>query len=309
LLEAQQPKKTRTTRVKVDKSQFRLLEAGRQDSILPEIPEDNVFFVDKFRRKRFSFEEAIEFHKQVVHPDVLNVPGALVTANIELNLKMKLKKKKYIEKIDSTLCYPHPFTTTIRPRKIVALSKSVEDQEKAREAGALVSGGLDVVDLLKKGQLTQRDFDHIVCKTEFLLDFAAVKGMKGASFFPSKSRGNFGDDIVELVRYFKNGVDYSLKKSEDTPESGVIECHFGTLDMTMDQLRENLLALFDSINRFKPLNLVDHKQFFESVGLTTPETEELFLIRFWELYPEYQDPKVLAAEAEQENSAAEARKA
>lgn len=306
LMEAQKPKKATKHKVKIDKSQFRFLDVKRQEKLLPDLPEDNVFFVDKFKRKKFSFDEAIEFHKQVVHPDVLNVPDALVTATIELNLKMKIKKKKYIEKIDSTVCYPHVFKYQVRPRKIVALCKDPEEQERARQAGAIVVGSNDVVDLLKKSQLTQRDFDHIVCKTDFLVDFAAVKGMKGASYFPSKARGNFGDDISELVRYFRDGIDYSLVKTDDEPESGMIECHFGKLDMSHEQLRVNLLALFESVNRFKPMNLADNKQFFERVAISTPATEEIFFIRFWEIYDDYEDPEALARQAEEEAASAKA---
>lgn len=301
LLEAQNPKvkKQHKHNVKVDKTQFRFQTERQLDSTLPKPPTDNVFFVEKYRRQRFPFEEIIEFHRQAVHPDVLNVPDALVSATIELNLKMKIKRKKYIEKIESTVCYPHPFKHEIRTRKIVALCKDEADQEAAREAGATIVGALDVVDQLKKNQLTHRDFDHIVCHTNFLLDFANVKGMKAASFFPSKARGNFGDNIGELVRYFKDGIDYSLKKTPDEPEYGFIDCYFGKLNMTNEQLRENLIALFNSINRFKPLNLADNKQFFERVTIATPATTEMFFLKFWELTDDYQDPDEIAVDEEE----------
>lgn len=305
ILEAQNPKakKNQKRNIKIDKSQFKYLTERQLDITAPEPPEDDVYFFEKFRRKRFNFDEIIEFHRQSVHPDILNIPDSLVSATIELNLKMKIKKKKYIEKIDSTLCYPHLFSHEIRTRKIIALCKNEEDQEAARQAGAYQAGASDIVVLLKSNQLTHRDFDHIVCHNDFLVDFASVKGMKNAPYFPSKQRNNFGDNIVELVKYFKNGIDYSLKRDPEEPEYGFISCYFGRLNMTNEQLRENLLALFSSINRFRPLNLADGKQFFERVTITTPATEETFLLKFWELVDDYEDPDIVRQEYEEEKAA------
>lgn len=298
LLEAQnpKPKKKQKVGVKIDKNQFRYMTERQLDMTLPPLPSDDVFFVKDFKRKKFSFEEAIEFHRQIVHPDVLNQPDALVSATIELNLKMKLKKKKYIEKIDSTLCYPHIFQYELKPRKIIALCKSEIDQNAAKEAGAIQAGSLDIANLLKTKQLTTRDFDHIVCHNDFILDFANIKGMKASTFFPSKQRGNFGDNIVELVKMFKNGIDYSLKKNEGEQDYGTIECYFGKLSMTNEQLHDNIVALFKSIDRFKPLNLADNKQFFQRVAITTPASQELFYIKFWELTEDYEDPDQSVAE-------------
>lgn len=292
LAEAQNPKPKKNSRsqIKVDRTQFRFQDERQKDLTLPELPNDDVFFVDKFRKKRFSLDEILELHRQVCHPDILDQPDTLVSAVVELNLKMKIKKKKFIERIESTVCYPHVFKYQIKPRKIVALCKDEADQQAARDAGAIIVGGMEVVDQLKKNLLTQRDFDHLVCHNALLLDFANVKGMKGASFFPSKARGNFGDNMSELVRFFKDGIDYSLKRNPEEPEYGFIECHFGKLNMTNDQLLDNLTSLCNSINRFKPLNLDDGKQFFERVSITTVANPESFFLKFWEIMDEYDDP-------------------
>lgn len=298
LAEASNPKQKKQLKrnIKLDKSLFRFMNERQLDLTLPEHPEDDVYFADNFRKKRYSFDEIIEFHKQAVHPDVYNCPDALVNATIELNLKMKIKKKKFIENISSTVCYPHYFQYQIKPRKIIALCKNPEDQEAARKAGAITAGALDVATLLKSNQLTQRDFDHIVCHTDFLVEFSTIKGMKSQPYFPSKQRGNFGDNIVELVNHFRNGLDYNLKKTEEEPEFGYIECSFGKLSMTNAELRENLTVLFNSINRFKPLNLADNKQFFQRVLITTPSTQETFILKFWELIDEYVNPDTILEE-------------
>lgn len=297
LLEAQNPKKKkRPSSIKVDKEQLRFNNEREADMNLPDPPEDDVYFTSKFKKKKLSLEEILELHRQTAHPDVFNLPDALVSATIELNLKMKIKRKRYIERIESTVLMPHLYNYQLRARKIIALCKNVGDQEAAKEAGAIMAGSADIANLLKTNQLTYRDFDHLVCHTDYMQDFAAVKGMKGQPFFPSQARGNFGENIVDLVKYFKDGVDYRLKRSQDAPEYGYIESHFGRLDMTTDQLRENLLALFHSINRFRPLNLIDGKQFFERVLITSAASSEVFLLRFWDLMDDYVDPVELIKE-------------
>lgn len=308
LLEAQnpKPKKAFKKNVRVDTSQFKFQSERQLDLTLPPPPEDDVYFMEKFKRRRFSLEEILEYHRQAVHPDVSNEPDALVSATIELNLKMKIKKKKYVEVINSTTCYPNLFQYQTKPRKIVALCKNEMDQIAAREAGAIVVGSSDVANLLKTNQLTQRDFDHIVCHEDFLVEFAAVKGMKNSGYFPTRQRGNFGNNIVELVKFFKDGIDYSLRKTQEEPSYGFIDCYFGRLNMSDEQLNENLKTLFESINRFKPLNLADGKQFFERVTITTPATEEMFLLKFWDILDEYKDPEVLKLEEEEEEKKSEA---
>lgn len=298
LLEAQQPKQKKVygSSVKIDKKQLRLFGERDLESSLLDIPVDNVYFFEKYKQPKYSFEECIQFHRQVCHPDVLNVPSSLVEATIELNLKMKIKKKRYIETINSTVCFPNVFKYQMRPRKIVAISKDEDQQVNAKNAGAIISGGMDIVQMLKTKQLTQRDFDHLVCHKDILLDFSNVKGMKGSTYFPTSQRGNFGEDMAYLVRYFKDGIDYSLKKQPDEPSYGIISCYFGKLDMTNEQLKNNLLTLFNSVNRFKPLNLEDGKQFFQRVIISTPVSDELFNMKFWEIFEEYVDPDTIGEE-------------
>lgn len=300
--EGQNSKKKKDQRrsVKIDRDQMRFQTERVRDMTAAPLPVDDVYFFDKFKKPRYNLDDIIDFHRQAAHPDFFNEPDALIVATVELNIKMKVKKKKYIERIDSTVCYPNIYEHYVRPRRIVALCKKEEDQDAARNEGAIVAGAADVANLIKTNQLTYRDFDHIVCHDDFLQEFAAVKGMKNQAFFPNIQRGNYGDNIVDLVRYFKNGVDYKLRKLDDEPASGWIDCHFGRLNMTNEQLRQNLICLFNSINRFKPLNLADDKQFFERTLISTSASPETFLLKFWELIDDYQDPDTSGKEDEEE---------
>lgn len=280
LLEAQFPKKKKIfeTENKIDKFLVKLFNERTLDEKLPEAPIDDVYFYREFKKPRIPFEECIEFYKQLVHEDVLNQKNSLIQATFDLYCKMKVKKKKYIETIETTVCFPHTFKYQMKSRSIIAMCKDEEQQVAARKAGASLVGGLDIGILLKTKQLTQRDFDYIVCHTDLLLDFSSIKGMKGSPFFPTKQRGNFGNDMPGLVSYFLNGIDYSLKKNPNDQTHGLITCYFGNLGMTNKQLKENFQTLTDSILRFEPSTLESGYEFIQRVMISIPSNDQLLII-------------------------------
>jgi len=46
---------------------------------------DDVFPVRYYRKPNYSFEEAIEMHRETHHPSVYNRPNAFVKVNVECN--------------------------------------------------------------------------------------------------------------------------------------------------------------------------------------------------------------------------------
>lgn len=59
-------------------------------------PIDDVW-ISKFHKwKMFSFEEAVQNHRETHHPTIYNLPNATVKAFIELDMQVKRKKNKYL---------------------------------------------------------------------------------------------------------------------------------------------------------------------------------------------------------------------
>lgn len=213
------------------------------------LPVDNVFFTEEFKQLSYSFEDAINFHREVLHPTIMNQPEALVSARIELNTRLK-KKTRHQPPFSSMYLHPHLYDFQ-RLRRIVAICPNEQIAEQARNEGAILAGGADVIKMLKERKFTEIDFDFIVCHTDMLIPLADVRNVI-KDHFPSKQLGNFGGDIPKLVRKFSDGVHYESVRDRYEPDYGWVVQHFGRLNMSTDQLRDNFLALLDEIHKYKP---------------------------------------------------------
>lgn len=56
-------------------------------------PLDNVWISKFCKWKIYSFEEAVQCHRETHHPTMYNLPNAQIKALIELDLQVKKKKK------------------------------------------------------------------------------------------------------------------------------------------------------------------------------------------------------------------------
>ncbi|KAH9361535.1 hypothetical protein HPB48_001363 [Haemaphysalis longicornis] len=119
-----------------------------------EPPVDDVFYTDKYMPTVYPAAEAIAMHRETHHPTVLDDADALLYAFVELSLKTK-KKTKFREDFSGTVLYNHPFTTTKREKRIIALCKSTDVATASLAAGAEVAGGTTVV---KRGFFRGVDF-------------------------------------------------------------------------------------------------------------------------------------------------------
>jgi hypothetical protein len=213
------------------------------------IPSDNVFFVEQFKQLSYSFEDAISLHREVLHPTIMNQSNALVKARIELNMRLK-KKSRHLPPFFSIYTHPHYYDFS-RLRRLVAVCPNEEIAEQARQEGAILAGGADVIKMLKERKFTEIDFDFIICHTDMLIPLADARGVL-KDHFPSKQLGNFGGDIPKLVRKFMDGVHYESIRDRFEPEYGWVEQHFGRLDMPIEQLKTNFVALLNEIHKYKP---------------------------------------------------------
>ncbi|XP_043794694.1 uncharacterized protein LOC122716056, partial [Apis laboriosa] len=105
---------------------------------------DNVWIVKYHQQPIYSFQEAIECHRETHHPTMYNKPNAIVNAFIELDMKRE-KKNRFVEKFTRIVDTPHIFQHNGNKRTILAFSKNLEEQENARAVGADYSGGIELI--------------------------------------------------------------------------------------------------------------------------------------------------------------------
>ena len=184
-------------------------------------------------------------------------------------------------------------------------------------AGASIVGSTDLIKDLLKGRVRIDDFDEIVVHNSMLVPLAPVRAIL-KHHFPTKTKGNYGADIVPLIEKFISGVNYSCVRNEFDPAFGVLELKFARLSMTDEQILENLdtgLAKIEETHKPVPgPKAEDFAGFIRKVYLKTdfsPPTD-LLLIRHWLLEAmasrSYQDFLALLTQRSSQQEAKKSKK-
>lgn len=87
--------------------------------------------------------DAILAHRELHHPTMMNVPNAPLNIRLEIDLSTD-KKNKFVDKYHKIIELPHPYDHG-EDRTIIAFCQSTEMMEEARNAGAMLVGGKDII--------------------------------------------------------------------------------------------------------------------------------------------------------------------
>lgn len=87
--------------------------------------------------------DAILAHQELHHPTMMNEPNAPLNVRFEIDLTTD-KKNKFVDKYHKIIELPHPYDHG-ENRTILAFCQSAEMMEQARNAGALIVGGKDII--------------------------------------------------------------------------------------------------------------------------------------------------------------------
>ena len=182
-------------------------------------------------QQTYGFEDAIEKLKS----------GATAkfdeTAEISLILGIRASQVS----IRGTCNLPHGTGKSVR---VLAFAKGGSISE-AEEAGADFVGGEDLAKRIQEGWF---DFDKVVATPDMMPvvgKLGKVLGPRG--LMPSPKTGTVTKDIGNVIGELKKGmVEFR------TDRFGVIHTVFGRASFTADALRENLMAILNSVVERKP---------------------------------------------------------
>ena len=117
----------------------------------------------------------------------------------------------------------------------------------AKDAGADIVGMEDLAESVKAGKL---DFDVVIASPDTMRvvgQLGQILGPRG--LMPNPKVGTVTPDVAAAVKNARAGqVQYRADKS------GVVQCSIGRASFTPEQLRDNLVALVDAVNKSKPSN-------------------------------------------------------
>ena len=200
--------------------------------------------------KRYT--EAAKLVDRSQYYDVADAVGVIKkTANakfdetVELHVRTGADGRHADQQIRGAVVLPHGTGKTVR---ILVFAKGPKEDE-AKAAGADFVGGQELIPKIQnEGWL---DFDVVVATPDMMGvvgRLGKVLGPKG--LMPNPKSGTVTMDLTKAIADIKAGkVEYRLDKTN------IIHCPVGKDSFTEEQLRENLQALLDALNKAKPSSL------------------------------------------------------
>jgi large subunit ribosomal protein L1 len=176
--------------------------------------------------------------------------------SVEAHISLNIDTKYANQQIRTSLVLPNGTGKSLR----IAVFTEADEVEEVLKMGATVAGSDDLLEEMSKGKL---DFDLLITTPQLMPKLAKlgrVLGPKG--LMPSPKSGTVTQNLREAINEFKKGkLEYRADKT------GIVHLSFGKVDFSEEQLKENLLAVFDSIEKNKPSGVKG--RYFKSFNICT----------------------------------------
>ncbi len=165
--------------------------------------------------------------------------------SVEIHVKLGINVKKSEENVRGTVVLPHG---TGRTQKVAVVTSTKE--KEAKEAGAALVGGEELIADIKAGKVNPGTDFHLVLATPEMMpklaQVAKILGPKG--MMPSPKNETVTQKIGETVEMLQKGKKASYK-NDDT---GNIHQVVGKLSFDAKALEENVTTLLDALTKGKP---------------------------------------------------------
>ena len=183
--------------------------------------------------KQYPIDEAIGI--------VQELAKAKFRESVDVAVNLGIDASKSDQQVRGSTVLPHGIGKSVR----VAVFTSGKNQDAAREAGADIVGLEDLAEKVKAGEL---NFDVVVASPDAMRvvgQLGQILGPRG--LMPNPKVGTVTPDVVGAVKNAKAGqVRYRADKA------GVVHCTIGKADFDATQLKENLIALLQDLQKAKP---------------------------------------------------------
>ncbi len=186
------------------------------------------------RTKVYSATEAIELVKQTANTKF--------KGTVEVHVRLGIDPKKTDQGVRGSISLPHGTGKTKRVAAFVTEAK----EKEAKEAGASLIGGADLIKTIKETEKT--DFDMAVAEPammKLMAPIAKILGQRG--LMPNPKTGTVTENIAGIIKEINAGkIDF---KNDD---SGNVHQIIGKTDFDSEKLVANLKTFIDALNASKP---------------------------------------------------------
>jgi large subunit ribosomal protein L1 len=183
--------------------------------------------------KSYIFSKAIPLLKQI--------SNAKFIESVEAHVSLNIDPKYANQQLRASLVLPNG---TGKSLQIAVLTDATLAKE-ALSYGATIAGDDDLLEIIASGKF---QFDVLITTPQLMPKLAKlgrILGPKG--LMPSPKSGTVTQNLRETINEFKKGkLEYRADKT------GVVHLSFGKATFSEEQLKENLLAVYTSIEKNKP---------------------------------------------------------
>jgi large subunit ribosomal protein L1 len=185
------------------------------------------------REKNYPVQEALKLVKD----------GATAKFNesVDVSINLGIDASKSDQTVRGSVVLPQGTGKSVR----VAVFAQGDKAQQAKDAGADIVGFEDLANEIKGGKM---DFDVVIASPDAMRVVGALGQILGPrGLMPNPKVGTVSQDVAGAVKSAKAGqVQYRADKA------GIVQCTIGRASFTPEQLRDNLAALVDALNKAKP---------------------------------------------------------
>lgn len=185
------------------------------------------------RSKVYPVQEALQLVKETA--------TAKFDESVDVAVNLGIDARKSDQMVRGSVVLPKGTGKTVR----VAVFAQGANAEAAKAAGADIVGFDDLAADVKAGKM---DFDVVIATPDAMRivgQLGQILGPRG--LMPNPKVGTVTPNVAEAVKNAKAGqVQYR------TDKAGIVHCTIGRASFSPDDLKENLLALVEALNKAKP---------------------------------------------------------
>ncbi len=199
----------------------------------------------KHSRHFLEKEKLVDLTKKYPLTDSLQIlsqiPNAKFDEAVEFTVKLGINTKHSDQQVRGTLILPHGVGKKTR---ICVVAKDAKLAE-AEAAGADFIGGDELVEKIKSGWV---DFDVLITTPDMMKSVGTLGKVLGKrGLMPSPKTGTITIDIKKAVEDFQKG-----KAEYRADKYGIVHMSVGRKSFSADQLKENIVAVYDALQKAKP---------------------------------------------------------
>ena len=185
--------------------------------------------------KAYSIEEAVALVKET--------SKVKFDAAVDVAFRLGVDPRQADQQLRGALVLPNG---TGKSKKVLVVTEGPKAQE-AKDAGADVVGGKEILEDIKKGWL---DFEVMIATPDMMAELGKlgrILGPKGLMPNPKTGTVTVTMDVAKAVKETKAG-----KVTYRTDKEGNVQMTIGRVSFDNDKLVENFTAIYDLLVKIKP---------------------------------------------------------